>query len=64
MAQMKITDPSIIRANRSPYIYYGGSYAGGRAAFLRKLYPDLIWGAVASSGVTEARTDFSDYFLA
>ncbi len=26
------------------YIGYGGSYAGGFNAFLRKLYPDVFWG--------------------
>jgi hypothetical protein len=26
------------------YIGYGGSYAGGFVAFLRKLYPDIFWG--------------------
>lgn len=33
----------------TPVIYYGGSYAGGKAAFMRKLYPDLVYGAIASS---------------
>ena len=27
-----------------------GSYAGGRAAHMRILYPDLVHGAIASSG--------------
>lgn len=27
-----------------------GSYAGARAAHMRVLYPDLVWGAIASSG--------------
>lgn len=27
-----------------------GSYAGARAAHMKVLYPDLVWGAIASSG--------------
>ena len=27
-----------------------GSYAGARAAHMRVLYPDLVYGAIASSG--------------
>ncbi len=27
-----------------------GSYAGARAAHMRVLYPDLVFGAIASSG--------------
>lgn len=41
-----------------PHIAYGGSYAGAFVAFLRKLYPDSTWGAISSSGVTEAIADF------
>ncbi|KAI9641177.1 hypothetical protein NHQ30_009977 [Ciborinia camelliae] len=44
------------------YIAYGGSYAGGFSAFLRKLYPDTFWGAISSSGVVEAITDYWQYF--
>jgi hypothetical protein len=28
----------------------GGSYAGARAAHMRILYPDIVYGAIASSG--------------
>lgn len=45
-----------------PHIAYGGSYAGAFVAFLRKLYPDDTWGAISSSGVTEAITDYWQYF--
>ena len=40
------------------HIAYGGSYAGGFVAFLRKLYPDVYWGAISSSGVTDAIWDY------
>ncbi|POS75178.1 serine carboxypeptidase [Diaporthe helianthi] len=48
----------------APYIAYGGSYAGGFVAFLRKLYPDVYWGAISSSGVTEAMYDYWAYYEA
>ncbi|KAI0084544.1 peptidase S28 [Irpex rosettiformis] len=38
----------------TPWIYYGGSYAGARSAHMRVLYPDLVYGAIASSGVVYA----------
>lgn len=44
------------------WIAYGGSYAGAFVAFLRKLYPDTFWGAISSSGVTEAIIDYWAYF--
>ena len=34
-----------------------GSYAGARAAHMRVLYPDLVYGAIASSG--EDTVDFT-----
>ncbi|EPT05266.1 hypothetical protein FOMPIDRAFT_1013559 [Fomitopsis schrenkii] len=43
-----------LTAPNHPWIYYGGSYAGARAAHMRILYPDLVYGAIASSGVTHA----------
>lgn len=45
----------------TPWIIYGGSYAGAFAAFARKLYPDAFWGAISSSGVTKAVYDFWEY---
>lgn len=47
---------------KTPWIYYGGSYAGARAAHMRVQYPDLVWGAIASSAVTHAQIDFPQYF--
>ncbi|TVY45058.1 putative extracellular serine carboxypeptidase [Lachnellula occidentalis] len=44
------------------YLAYGGSYAGAFVAFLRKLYPDVFWGAISSSGVVEAIWDYWTYF--
>jgi len=43
-----------LTAPNTPWIYYGGSYAGARAAHMRVLYPDLVYGAIASSAVTHA----------
>lgn len=39
-----------LHPNNTAWIYYGGSYAGARAAHMRTQYPDLVWGAIASSG--------------
>ncbi|KAJ4482389.1 serine carboxypeptidase S28-domain-containing protein [Lentinula aciculospora] len=43
-----------LTAPGTPWIYYGGSYAGARAAHMRVLYPELVYGAIASSAVTHA----------
>ncbi|EHY55323.1 putative extracellular serine carboxypeptidase [Exophiala dermatitidis] len=51
-----------LTAPGTPYIAYGGSYAGGLVAFLRVLYPDLTWGSISSSGVTEAIYDYWQYY--
>ncbi|OJJ35850.1 hypothetical protein ASPWEDRAFT_531529 [Aspergillus wentii DTO 134E9] len=51
-----------LTAKTTPYIGYGGSYAGAFVAFLRKLYPDVYWGSVSSSGVTAAVEDYWKYF--
>jgi hypothetical protein len=39
-----------LTAPSTPWIYYGGSYAGARAAHMRVLYPEITYGAIASSG--------------
>lgn len=49
---------------KTPYIAYGGSYAGAFVALLRKLYPDVYWGAISSSGVPEAIYDYWQYYEA
>ena len=67
-----------LTAPHTPYIAYGGSYAGAFVAFLRKTYPDtyyggclrealcifvlIISGAIASSGVTKAIYDYWEYY--
>ncbi|GAA5864820.1 hypothetical protein JCM3774_004240 [Rhodotorula dairenensis] len=51
-----------LSASNVPWIYYGGSYAGAKSAFARKLFPDVFWGALASSAVTTAVADFHDYY--
>jgi hypothetical protein len=43
-----------LSSSSTPWIAYGGSYAGAYVAFLRKLYPEIFFGAISSSGVTEA----------
>ncbi|KAL4864936.1 hypothetical protein BDV12DRAFT_211337 [Aspergillus spectabilis] len=51
-----------LTAPATPWIAYGGSYAGAMVAFLRKVYPDVFWGAVSSSGVTAAIIDYWNYY--
>ncbi|KAK2465388.1 hypothetical protein APHAL10511_002742 [Amanita phalloides] len=51
-----------LTAPKTPWIYYGGSYAGARSAHMKVVYPDLVYGAIASSGVTEAIIDDWEYF--
>lgn len=52
---------SSIPFNPTPWIHYGGSYAGAKSAFMRLLYPDQIWGSIASSGVVWAAESFWQY---
>lgn len=51
-----------LTASATAHIAYGGSYAGAIVAFLRKLYPEATWGAISSSGVTEAIYDYWQYY--
>jgi hypothetical protein len=46
----------------TPWITYGGSYAGAFVAFLRVKYPDIFWGAISSSGVTKAIYNYWQYY--
>ncbi|KAK7028822.1 Serine carboxypeptidase [Paramarasmius palmivorus] len=60
----KIKFPGIdedLTAPSTPWIYYGGSYAGARSAHMRILYPELVFGAIASSGVTHAALSNWEY---
>ncbi|KAH8114486.1 peptidase S28 [Phellopilus nigrolimitatus] len=50
-----------LTAPGTPWIYYGGSYAGARSAHMRVLYPELVFGAIASSGVTHAAIELWEY---
>ncbi|GAA6033813.1 hypothetical protein JCM8097_000354 [Rhodosporidiobolus ruineniae] len=51
-----------LTAPHTPWLYYGGSYAGAKAAFARKLFPNVFWGAIASSAVTTAIVDYWQYY--
>lgn len=59
LSSVGITDN--ITAYNVPWVYYGGSYAGARAAHMRVLYPDIVFGAIASSAVTHATIDNWEY---
>lgn len=51
MANVEFNDiDEDLTAPGTPWIYYGGSYAGARAAHMKVLYPELVFGAIASSG--------------
>ncbi|GAA5976385.1 hypothetical protein JCM11641_005997 [Rhodosporidiobolus odoratus] len=56
LEHLNLTAPS------TAWIVYGGSYAGAKAAFARKLFPDVWWGGIASSAVTTAIVDFWEYY--
>ncbi|KAF8628659.1 hypothetical protein AX15_003790 [Amanita polypyramis BW_CC] len=63
MAKVKFANISEdLTAPKTPWIYYGGSYAGARSAIMKVVYPDLVYGAIASSGVTEALINDWQYF--
>ena len=51
-----------LTASKAPWITYGGSYPGAFVVFARKLYPDVFWGAISSSGVTEAIEEYWEYY--
>jgi len=62
----KVTFPGLsedLTSPNVPYIYYGGSYPGAKSALQRVLYPDLFYGAIASSAVTEAIEEYFAYFF-
>lgn len=52
-----LTDKNLT-APGTPWFIVGGSYAGVISAFTRIQYPDLFWGALSSSGVTNPIVDF------
>ncbi|RHZ73688.1 hypothetical protein CDV55_106664 [Aspergillus turcosus] len=51
-----------LTAGAVPWIGYGGSYAGAFVAFLRKVYPEVFFGVVSTSGVTAAIEDYWQYY--
>lgn len=53
-----------LTAPNTPWIIYGGSYAGSLAAFTRKVYPDVYWGGISSSGVPQAMDEYWQYMEA
>ncbi|BGP01875.1 hypothetical protein NBRC10513v2_005515 [Rhodotorula toruloides] len=57
-----LEDIDIRAGGSTPWIYYGGSYAGAKAALARKLYPDVFAGGIASSAVTAAIEDYWQYY--
>lgn len=59
LSSVGITDD--VTAYNVPWVYYGGSYAGARAAHMRVVYPDIVFGAIASSAVTHATIDNWEY---
>ena len=59
-ASTGITDD--LTAPGTPFVYYGGSYAGARSAHMRVKYPELTYGAISSSGVTHASIELWQYF--
>lgn len=49
-----------LTSKTTAYLTYGGSYAGGFSAFLRKLYPDVYWGTLMRNSPTDY-TDIRSY---
>ncbi|EFO90491.1 hypothetical protein CRE_09925 [Caenorhabditis remanei] len=47
----------------NPWITFGGSYSGALSAWMREVFPDVVVGAVASSGPVFAKTDFYEYLM-
>ncbi|XP_055988093.1 thymus-specific serine protease [Sorex fumeus] len=45
----------------SPWICFGGSYAGSLAAWARLKFPNLVFASIASSAPVRAVLDFSEY---
>ncbi|KAJ6261570.1 hypothetical protein Dda_4240 [Drechslerella dactyloides] len=52
---------SHVRPSQTPFISYGGSYAGSKSAFLRVVYPEVYYGSLASSAVIWAGENFWEY---
>ncbi|XP_060655457.1 putative serine protease K12H4.7 [Drosophila nasuta] len=50
-------------ADTQKWIAFGGSYAGSLAAWAREKYPNLIYGAISSSGPLMAQVDFEQFYM-
>lgn len=59
---LELPEPDLLTPSKTPFLYIGGSYPGGKANWMRKHYPDLVWGSIGSSAVIHATVDFPDYF--
>ncbi|EWC46442.1 hypothetical protein DRE_04385 [Drechslerella stenobrocha 248] len=46
----------------TPWVYFGTSYAGARASFMRQKFPDTVFAAYSSSAPVQARADLSGFF--
>ncbi|KAG0152169.1 hypothetical protein CROQUDRAFT_103153 [Cronartium quercuum f. sp. fusiforme G11] len=56
-----------LTASKAAWIHYGGKFsfsstAGAQAAYMKLEYPELTWGAIASSATVEAIVSFSAYW--
>ncbi|KAF2725215.1 extracelular serine carboxypeptidase [Polychaeton citri CBS 116435] len=51
-----------LNAPDTPWIMYGGSLAGGQVAFTMHEYSNVLWGGIASSGVTKAQLAYPEWY--